>query len=60
MAEGLSTFLTNAGTVVTAAVGWVGEVCAIITAEPMLFVMVVGTMIAGFAVGITSRFFNAR
>lgn len=56
MAEGaMSTFLTEIGTFLTTAIGWMGDVLDTVTASPALMVLVLAMPIAGFAVGLLSR-----
>ncbi len=50
-ASALSTFLTNIGTVITAAVGWIGTVVNVIVDNPVLLVPV-GLSIAAGAIGL--------
>lgn len=53
--EGLSDFLTNVGTFLTSAIGWMGNVLDVIVQKPALMVMVLGIPIAGVAIGYLSR-----
>lgn len=46
----LATFLTDVGSVITAAAGWVGSVVGVITSNPPLLV-VFGLGIGGTAIG---------
>lgn len=55
MAESLSTFLTNVGSFLTAAIGWIGSVLNTVMDNPALFVLVLAIPIAGVAIGYLSR-----
>lgn len=55
MAETLSPFLTNVGSFLTAAVGWIGSVLNTVMDNPALFVLVLAIPIAGVAIGYLSR-----
>ncbi len=55
MAETLSTFLTNVGSFLTAAIGWIGSVLNTVMDNPALFVLVLAIPIAGVAIGYLSR-----
>ena len=54
-ASALSTFLTNIGTILTSAVGWVGSLSDMVTSNPLLLVPT--TMGIGLiGIGIIKRF----
>lgn len=56
MAEGaMSGFLTNIGTFFTTAIGWLGDVLAVIVANPALTVLCLAMPICGFAIGMLNR-----
>lgn len=56
MAEGaMASFLTEIGTFLTTAIGWMGDVLTEVTSTPALMVLVLAMPIAGFAVGLLSR-----
>ena len=55
MAENLATFLTNIGSFVTAAIGWIGSVLNTVMDNPALFVLVIAIPVAGVAIGYLSR-----
>lgn len=56
MAEGaMAAFLTDIGTFLTTAIGWMGDVLTEVTSTPALMVLVLAMPIAGFAVGLLSR-----
>jgi len=50
----MTTLLTDVGLVFTAVVGYVGDVAALYTSEPIL-TLTVAFVVAGFAVGIFGR-----
>lgn len=58
MVENLSTFLTNVGTFLTSAIGWLSEVLDTVTGNPALFVMCLAIPIAGVAIGYLGRLFR--
>lgn len=58
MAETLSTFLSNVGTFLTSAIGWLSEVLDVVMANPALFVMVIAIPVAGVAIGYLGRLFR--
>lgn len=51
----LSTFLGDVGTFFTKAIGWLGDVLAVVVGNPALLVLVLAMPICGFAVGLLSR-----
>mgnify|MGYP003291927063 CR=1 FL=1 len=51
----MAEFLTEIGTFFTQSVTWLGDVLDVVTANPVLTVMVVGMPIVGFAVGLLGR-----
>lgn len=60
MAETLSTVLTNISSVVTAAIGWVGDFIEPITSNPVLFIFVVAVPLVGLGVGLLNRLIRAN
>ena len=50
----VSTILTDVGSLVTAAVGWIGQYTTAITNNPLLLIFVV-TAFVGLGVGLISR-----
>lgn len=56
----MATIVSNVGSFVTAAVGWVGSWVGAINAEgnEMLFVLAVAMPIAGFGIGALRRLIN--
>lgn len=60
MAETLSTLLTNVGTFVTSAIGWVGDFLEPITSSPVLFTFVVAVPLVGLGVGLLNRMIRAN
>lgn len=53
--EGLASMLTDIGSFLTSAVGWLGTALDTVTGDPALFVMVIAMPVAGFGVGLLSR-----
>lgn len=60
MAETLSTMLTNVGTFITSAIGWVGDFLEPITSNPVLFTFVVAVPLVGLGVGLLNRMIRAN
>ena len=56
----MAALLTAVGDVVTAALGWVTDVAAIVTAEPMLLLFCVGVPLVGLGVGMLKRLLSVR
>lgn len=50
----MSTIITDVGTIVTAAVGWIGQYTSAITANPLLEMFVI-TSFVGLGVGLIRR-----
>lgn len=46
---------TDVGSFLTEAVSWIGEVIAVVTSNPVLFIMVVAMPVAGFGIGALRR-----
>lgn len=57
--ETLSALITDVGTVVTGAVGWVGTVIGAIRTNAELFLFCVGFPAAGYGIGYLKRLFRA-
>lgn len=57
--ETLSTLITNVGSVVSGAVGWVGTVLGAIRDNAELFLFCVGFPAAGYGIGYLKRLFRA-
>ena len=49
--DNLAAFLTDVGTFLTQGVTWMKSILAVIGEEPILFVMVVATSVAGWGIG---------
>ena len=47
----ISAILSSVGSFLTAAVGWMGDVIAFVSSEPILLLMVVLMPVGGFAIG---------
>lgn len=56
----VATLLTDVGSVVTAALGWVATVAGTITAQPVLLLFCVGVPLCGLGVGMFSRLLHSR
>lgn len=56
----MAALLTAVGDVVTAALGWVGDVATTVTAEPMLLLFCVGVPLVGLGVGMLKRLLSVR
>lgn len=51
----LDALITSVSTLVTAAIGWVGDFITEITAQPLLLLFVVAVPLVGLGVGIINR-----
>ncbi len=51
----LEDLLSNIGAFFVKAIGWLGQVLDVVTANPPLLVMVIAMPVCGFAVGLLSR-----
>lgn len=60
MAETLTTMLTNVGSVVTSAIGWMTDFLEPITSSPVLFTFVVAIPLVGLGIGIFNRLVRAN
>ena len=51
----MDALITSVSTLVTAAIGWVGDFITEITAQPLLLLFVVAVPLVGLGVGIINR-----
>lgn len=56
----LSTILSDIGTVITSAFGWVAQPVNAITSNPLLFLGCVGVPLVGLGIGLVRRIFKLR
>lgn len=56
----VASLLTGVGSVVTAAVGWVGDFAGAIADNPILLLGVVSVPLCGIGVGLIKRLLSAR
>lgn len=56
----MEALLSAIGSVFTSAIGWVGEVAATITEQPILLLACVGIPLCGLAIGMFKRLLSAR
>lgn len=47
--------MTTVGTFFKGAIGWVGDVCDVVTSQPLLMLLVVAVPIGGIAIGYLKR-----
>ena len=51
----METFITNVGSVLTALIGWMGDILAFVMEQPPIFIPLLVFAIISFAVGILMR-----
>lgn len=56
----MDALIESIGTVFTAAIGWVGDVAAEVTTEPILTLACVAVPLCGIGVGMFKRLLSAR
>ena len=56
----IGTLIESAGTVFTAAIGWVGTVASTIAEQPILLLSCVGVPLCGLGVGMFKRLLSTR
>lgn len=55
---GLSNFLSDVGSLVTAAISWMGDVWDFLVDNPILLVLVLGVPLIGLAISLIQRLFR--
>lgn len=55
----LANFLSNVGDIIAAIVGWMTDILGFITANPILYVGIIGILFVSFTVGVVLRLFRA-
>lgn len=60
MADTMATLLTNVGSFITAAVGWMSEFVEPITTNPVLFIFVIAVPLVGLGIGLLNRLIRAN
>lgn len=51
----MATFITNMGTLVDAAMDWMGSAWTAISSDPVLMTIVIGLPLVGLGIGLLSR-----
>lgn len=54
----METVISNIGTFLTAAVGWMGDVAAFVVSEPIVLLLAVVVPLSGWAIGGLRRLIN--
>lgn len=60
MADTMATLLTNVGSFITAAVGWMSDFLEPITTSPVLFIFVIAVPLVGLGIGLLNRLIRAN
>ena len=56
----VASLISSVGTIFTAAIGWVGDVAAAISAQPILLLTCVGIPLCGLGVGMFKRLLSTK
>lgn len=56
----MASILTNVGSLVTSAIGWVEEMVDVVVAQPVLTLFVIAVPLVGLGVGLLNRLIRAN